>query len=229
MRVPTSHGFPAGFVCLDTPGLGTLITEHIEVTLGELPFVDAAVICVDLRKGGLSRDVTKFLTSPGVRHLQHRFLIALTFADKRSATERLEVSAKAAGTLSHALGCSESEAAGRIVVVSAGPQATERDVSALRAAVQEVFEHRRESLMAERQLRISRRWSRMRSRSSITFARACWSRMKTSHRARRRRTRTALGWSENWAASGTGLHNLKRRCGRISRLRAIASAPALRR
>ena len=157
VRVPTSHGFPAGFVCLDTPGLGTLITEHIEVTLGELPFVDAAVICVDLRKGGLSRDVTKFLTSPGVRHLQHRFLIALTFADKRSATERLEVSAKAAGTLSHALGCSESEAAGRIVVVSAGPQATERDVSALRAAVQEVFEHRRESLMAERQLRISRR------------------------------------------------------------------------
>ncbi len=153
VRVPPGEGFPAGFVFLDTPGLGSLITEHVEVTLGELPFVDAAVICVDIREGGLSRDVTTFLTSPGIRHLQHRFLIALTFADKRPATERQEVRAKVAGTLSRTIGCSESEAAGRIVVVSAGPQATERDVSALRAAIQEVFEQRRESLLAERELR----------------------------------------------------------------------------
>ena len=153
VRLPPGEGFPAGFVFLDTPGLESLITEHVEVTLGELPFVDAAVICVDIREGGLSRDVTAFLTSPGVRHLQHRFLIALTFADKRPATERKEVSAKVAGTLSRTIGCSESEAADRIVVVSAGPQATERDVSALRAAIQEVFEQRRESLLAERELR----------------------------------------------------------------------------
>ena len=157
VRVPTSHGFPAGFVFLDTPGLGTLITEHIEVTLGELPFVDAAVICVDIREGGLSRDIITFLTSLGVSHLQHRLLIALTFADKRPANERLEVRARVAATLSRTLGCSESEAASRIVFVSAGPQATERDVSALRGAVQEVFEHRRESLMAERRSRIAHR------------------------------------------------------------------------
>ena len=157
VRLPPSQGFPAGFVFLDTPGLGTLIKEHVEVTLGELPFVDAAVICVDIREGGLSRDVTTFLTSPGVRHLQHRFLIALTFADKRPATEREEVTAKVSGTLSRTFGCSEAEAAGRIVVVSAGPEAAERDVSALRAAIQEVFEDRRESLMAERELRTAGR------------------------------------------------------------------------
>ena len=153
VRVPPGEGFPAGFVFLDTPGLGSLITEHVEVTLGELPFVDAAVICVDIREGGLSRDVTTFLTSPGIRHLQHRFLIALTCADKRPASERQEVRAKVAGTLSRTIGCSESEAAGRIVVVSAGPRAAERDVSALRAAIREVFEQRRESLLAERELR----------------------------------------------------------------------------
>ena len=79
VRLPPVQGFPAGFVFLDTPGLGTLIKKHVEVTLRELPFVDAAVICVDIREGGLSRDITTFLTSPGVRHLQHRFLIALTF------------------------------------------------------------------------------------------------------------------------------------------------------
>ena len=153
VRLPSCTGFPAEFIFLDTPGLSTLIEEHTEVTLGELPFVDAAVICVDIRKGGLTSTVTEFLQSPGIRHLQHRFLIALTFADQLSATSRKEVAEKVADTLSQTVDCSESEAAGRIVVVSAGPEAVDRDVSALRSAIQEVFENRKESLMAERQLR----------------------------------------------------------------------------
>ena len=153
VRLPSRPGFPAGFIFLDTPGLSTLIEKHTEVTLGELPFVDAAVICVAIHKGGLTSTVTAFLTSPGIRHLQHRFLIALTFADQHSVTERKEVAVKVADTLSQTVGCSESEAAGRIVVVSAGPEAVDRDVSALRTAIQEVFEDRKESLMAERQLR----------------------------------------------------------------------------
>ena len=157
VRLPPGQGFPAGFVFLDTPGLGTLIKEHVEVTLGELPFVDAAVICVDIREGGLSRDVTTFLTSPGVRHLQHRFLIALTFADRRPTGERNEVAAQVVSTLSRTIGCSESEAASRIVVVSAGPQASERDVSVLRAAIQEAFENRRDSLVAEQHARAAGR------------------------------------------------------------------------
>ena len=157
VRLPPGQGFPAGFVLLDTPGLGTLIREHVEVTLGELPFVDAAVLCVDIREGGLSRDIATFLTSPGVRHLRNRILVALTFADRRPASERKEVSANVAGTLSRIIGCSEAEAAGRVVVVSAGAKATERDISALRGAIQEVFEHRRESLMTERQLRTAGR------------------------------------------------------------------------
>ncbi len=153
VHLPSRSGFPAGFIFLDTPGLSTLIEEHTEVTLGELPFVDAAVICVDIRKGGLTSTVTEFLESPGIRHLQHRFLIALTFADQLSATARQEVAEKVADTLSQTVDCSESEAADRIVVVSAGPEAVDRDVSALRTAIQEVFENRKESLMAERQLR----------------------------------------------------------------------------
>ena len=52
VRLPSRPGFPEGFVFLDTPGLSTIIEEHTEVTLGELPFVDAAVICVDIHKGG---------------------------------------------------------------------------------------------------------------------------------------------------------------------------------
>ena len=153
--LPSHPGFPEGFVFLDTPGLSTLIEEHTEITLGELPFVDAAVICVDIHKGGLTSTVTDFLTSPGVRHLQHRFLIALTFADKLSDTERAEVAEKTADTLAQTIGCSKSEAEGRIVVVSAGPEAAERDVSALRTAIHEVFETRKAFLMAERQHRAS--------------------------------------------------------------------------
>ena len=155
VRLPSRPGFPAGFVFLDTPGLSTLIEKHTEITLGELPFVDAAVICVDISKGGLTRTVTDFLTSPGVRHLQHRFLIALTFADGKSDTERVAVVEKTADILAQTIDCSKSEAEGRIVVVSAGPEATKRDVSALRTAIHEVFETRKEFLMAERQHRAS--------------------------------------------------------------------------
>ncbi len=157
VRLPSGPGFPAGFVFLDTPGLSTLIEHHTAVTFGELPNVDAAVICVDIRKGGLTSSVTTFLESPGVRHLQHRFLIALTFADQLLPSERQEVAKKVAGTLSRTIGCSHAEAAGRLVVVSAGPDADERDVSALRTAIQEVFESRMESLAAERQARAAER------------------------------------------------------------------------
>lgn len=157
VRLPSRPGFPEGFVFLDTPGLSTLIEKHTEITLGELPFVDAAVICVDISKGGLTRTVTDFLTSPGVRHLQHRFLIALTFADGKSDTERAAVVEKTADILAQTIDCSKSEAEGRIVVVSAGPEASKRDVSALRTAIHEVFETRKEFLMAERQHRASMR------------------------------------------------------------------------
>ena len=153
--LPSRPGFPAGFVFLDTPGLSTIIEEHTEVTLGELPFVDAAVICVDIRKGGLTSTVTDFLTSPGVRHLQHRFLIALTFADHFQDNERAEVAEKTTDMLAQTIGCSKSEVEGRVVIVSAGPEAAERDVSALRTAIHEVFEMRKASLMAERQHRAS--------------------------------------------------------------------------
>ncbi len=155
VRLPSRPGFPAGFVFLDTPGLSTLIEEHTEITLGELPFVDAAVICMDIRKGGLTSTVTDFLTSPGVRHLQHRFLIALTFADQLPDHEHTTVAEKTTDTLAQTIGCAKSEAEGRIVVVRAGPEAAVRDVSALRTAIQEVFEGRKASLMAERQHRAS--------------------------------------------------------------------------
>ena len=155
VRLPSRPGFPAGFVFLDTPGLSTLIEEHTEITLGELPFVDAAVICMDIRKGGLTSTVTDFLTSPGVRHLQHRFLIALTFADQLPDHEHTTVAEKTTDTLAQTIGCAKSEAEGRIVVVRAGPEAAVRDVSALRTAIHEVFEGRKASLMAERQHRAS--------------------------------------------------------------------------
>ena len=155
VRLPSRPGFPEGFVFLDTPGLSTLIEEHTEITLGELPFVDAAIICVDIRKGGLTSTVTDFLASPGVRHLQHRFLIALTFADHLRAQECAEVAEKTADMLAQTIGSSKAEVEGRIMTVSAGPEAAERDVSALRTAIHEVFEARKESLMAERQHRAS--------------------------------------------------------------------------
>lgn len=153
VRLPSRPGFPAGFVFLDTPGLESLIERHTEITMGQLSLSDAAVVCVDIRKGGLTGSVVRFLDSQRFAHLRNRLLIALTFADKLAPAEREQVTAKVAGTLSQAISCSRQEAEHRIVAVSAGPDADPAEVSGLRGLIDEVFESRKASLLAERQAR----------------------------------------------------------------------------
>ena len=153
VRLPSRPGFPAGFVFLDTPGLESLIERHTEITMGQLSLSDAAVVCVDIRKGGLTGSVVRFLDSQRFAHLRNRLLIALTFSDKLAPAEREQVTAKVAGTLSQAITCSRQEAEHRIVAVSAGPHAAPAEVSGLRGLIDEVFESRKASLLAERQAR----------------------------------------------------------------------------
>ena len=50
---PTEH-FPDGLGFADTPGLGSMNKEHLDIALAELPYLDAAILCIDIQQGGLS-------------------------------------------------------------------------------------------------------------------------------------------------------------------------------
>lgn len=121
--VPPTDLLPAGFRIVDTPGLGSLNAEHAAVTQRELPTLDAAVVCVDIKKGGLTAATVSFLKSGIARVLKERFFVALTRADRASKAEAEKVSAKVATEMARALGWTPDECRQRIAFVSCGPDA----------------------------------------------------------------------------------------------------------
>jgi signal recognition particle receptor subunit beta len=160
VHVPSTEAFPAGLGLADTPGLGSLAERHFEVLFSELPYLDAAIICVDISKGGLTRSVVDFLKSPGVRHLQHRFLIALTHADLKSTGDAEAVRMVTAQALAAAVGISTTDALARVVVSAAGPVAAERgrvNLREVQGAIHQCIVARRATIADERRSRAALR------------------------------------------------------------------------
>lgn len=155
--LPATASFPEGVTFADTPGLASIREGDSDITYSELPFFDAAILCVDIQKGGLTSSIVDFLQSPGVRHLRHRFLIALTQADKVSAADREEIRDATAAHLARILSSTADEARSKVLVVSAGPQAKSRDVEELRKAVNDVFLSRKNAIAQERKIRVAER------------------------------------------------------------------------
>lgn len=160
VNIPSTPSLPAGVTLADTPGLGALEEGHFETTMAELPYLDAAIICIDVQKGGLTKSVAQFLQSPGVRHLQSRFLVALTHADLKSPADVAAVRSKTVQALSEVLGLPPADVSQRVVVAAAGPQAGTRgraDITEVQEAIGRVFLSRRASIAEERRLRAAQR------------------------------------------------------------------------
>ena len=153
VHVAPSEVLPEGLGLADTPGLGSFTPEHQEVMFAELPYLDAAVICVDLQKGGITKEIQSFLKSAGVRHLQQRFLIALTHADQKPPAEVERVRNSAIFVLSEILGKPECDVRERVVTTAAGQQARERGrdtITELQSAIQQLVVRRRNEIAEER-------------------------------------------------------------------------------
>lgn len=153
---PVAHvapcpGLPAGFVLADTPGLASLQTSHIEATFGELPFMDAVVLCLDLQKGGVSKANLDFLTQPVLAGLRDRLLVALTHGDKRSSADAEKIRTKVIGTLSKALSISETVLAERVHITAAvSDDPAQIDVAAFRESLDRLLAAKRTQMQQER-------------------------------------------------------------------------------
>ena len=155
VHLPPAKGFPSGFVLIDTPGLQSLTEGHTDITMAALPFLDAAIICVDIQKGGISREIKNFLKAPGVHHLRKRFILALTHADKQSESAKKKIRQKTIKASVRIFDWTIDEAEKKVLIVSAGPDAKKRDIQMLQDAMEELFVSRRKILQKERTTRVA--------------------------------------------------------------------------
>lgn len=91
LRVPVTETLPEGFLYVDTPGISSLSKTHVDITYGYLPFMDGAVICVDVNRGGLNQSVIEFLLRPEVRAIAERLLFVVTKQDTKDAASAEKV------------------------------------------------------------------------------------------------------------------------------------------
>ncbi|MCB1659184.1 MAG: dynamin family protein, partial [Pseudomonadales bacterium] len=67
LNVPSSKILVEGYRIVDTPGIVSLEDTHEDITFGYLPFLDGAIVCQDINKGGLTQSLKDFLSKPDVR------------------------------------------------------------------------------------------------------------------------------------------------------------------
>jgi GTPase SAR1 family protein len=145
-----------GYRVIDTPGLASLEATHTDITFGYLPFLDGAVICVSLERGGIPKSVFDFLARPEVRPLARHFIFALTFADQKDEESAQRILAEVVSQVAdfaQVNGLDLPEPARRVVPVSAqkaldGEGAFTLD--AFKQAFDTYFLRAKENLHAER-------------------------------------------------------------------------------
>ncbi len=84
IEVPAVGRFSDGICLIDTPGLQSLDKMDEDITFGYLPFLDAAVVCIDVNHGSFTASIRKFLTDEQVKPFIHNVIFALTYADTKS-------------------------------------------------------------------------------------------------------------------------------------------------
>jgi len=99
VKVPPSEYLPEGFQIIDTPGIASLEKMDIEITLGYLPELDAAVVCQDITFGTIPKSVLDFLRRPEIRVIADKLIFALTKADRILPTETEKVKEHSASVI----------------------------------------------------------------------------------------------------------------------------------
>lgn len=69
---------------VDTPGLQSLDQSDEDITFGYLPFLDAAVICIDINFGSLTDSIVNFLNKEEVKPFLENIFFAITKAGDKN-------------------------------------------------------------------------------------------------------------------------------------------------
>lgn len=81
VRVKPSEVLPLGSVFIDTPGIDNTGSSEGDLTTAYLQFVDAAVICIDVKEGTVKNHILQYLQRPELELVREKMIFVLTYAD----------------------------------------------------------------------------------------------------------------------------------------------------
>lgn len=80
VRVKSSEHLPLGSVFIDTPGFDNTGSSEGDLTTAYLQFIDAAVICIDVRDGTIKNHILQYLLRPELTPIREKMIFVLTRA-----------------------------------------------------------------------------------------------------------------------------------------------------
>ncbi len=80
VRVKPSEVLPLGSVFIDTPGIDNTGSSEGDLTTAYLQFVDAAVICIDVKEGTVKNHILQYLQRPELALVREKMIFVLTYA-----------------------------------------------------------------------------------------------------------------------------------------------------
>lgn len=81
VRIKPSKVLPLGSVFIDTPGFDNTGSSEGDLTTAYLQFVDAAVICINVKKGTVINNILQYLQRPELALIREKMIFVLTYAD----------------------------------------------------------------------------------------------------------------------------------------------------
>lgn len=81
-----------GFKIIDTPGISSINDTHDDITFGYLPFIDVALIVLNINFGGSTESLLTFLKEKILSKEQlSKFIFVLNHADTKNETEIIKI------------------------------------------------------------------------------------------------------------------------------------------
>ena len=78
VRIKPSDHLPLGSVFIDTPGIDNTGSSEGDLTTAYLQFIDAAVICIDVKDGTLKNHILQYLQRPELTSIRDKMIFVLT-------------------------------------------------------------------------------------------------------------------------------------------------------
>ena len=160
LNVPTSDLLVEGYRIVDTPGIVSLEDTHEDITFGYLPFLDGAIVCQDINKGGLTHSLKEFLSKPDVRPFLDKIIFVQTRSDTKppAAVQMIRESfINDLAELYQSCGLTLTQASKRVLCLSPKKMLANQgmsDLESLQNTFQEVFVSSKQSLLTAKTIKL---------------------------------------------------------------------------
>lgn len=107
--VKPSENLPAGCVFLDTPGIDNAGSNEGDLTSAYLQFMDAAVVCIDVKDGTIKNHLLNYLKRPELESIKDSLVFVLTHSDPQVRESHSSVASEIAKQVTQVLNIQDAK------------------------------------------------------------------------------------------------------------------------